>query len=83
LAKKLLTEQPDIYSLYKEPSFEELRVVLEKYLDPDATEPTPAPAKGNPEVKSVSAEVLSVETEISESAVTKNALDDFDKLFDN
>ena len=44
---------------------------------------TPAPAKGSSDVKSVSAEVLDVNTEISESAVTKNALDDFDKLFDN
>jgi len=83
LAKKLLNEQPDIFALYKEPTFEELRVVLEKYLDPDNTEPTPAPAKGSSDVKSVSAEVLDVNTEISESAVTKNALDDFDKLFDN
>lgn len=83
LAKKLLSEQPDIFSLYKEPSYEELRVVLEKYLDPDSTTPTPAPAKGSPEVKSVTAEILDVKTEISESAQVKNALDEFDKLFDN
>lgn len=85
LAKKLLNEQPDIYSLYKEPSSEELRVFLEKYLDPDTQAPTPAPdtARGNPDVVSVTAEVLSVKTEISESAQVKSALDEFDKLFDN
>lgn len=83
LAKKLLNEQPDLMALYKEPSFDELKLALEKYLDPDSAAPTPAPAKGNGEIKSVAAEVLDVETEISESAVTKNALDEFDKLFDN
>lgn len=80
LAKKLLDEQPDIMTMYKEPSYEELRVVLEKYLDPDMAEPV---ARGASEVKSVSTTVLDVETEISESAVVKNALDEFDKLFDN
>ena len=40
-------------------------------------------AKGTPEVKSVSAATLDVRTEISESSVVKNALDEFDKLFDN
>jgi hypothetical protein len=83
VAKKLLSEQPDIFALYKEPSYEELMVVLQKYLDPDGSTPTPAPAKGNSEVKSVTAEVLDVKTEISESAQVKNALDEFDKLFDN
>ena len=80
LAKKLLEEQPDIMTMYKEPSYEELRVVLEKYLDPEMTDPV---AKGTPEVKSVSAATLDVRTEISESSVVKNALDEFDKLFDN
>jgi len=80
LAKKLLEEQPDIFALYKEPSYEELRAVLERYLDPDATEPV---AKGNSEVKSVTTQTLDLSTEISESAVVKNALDEFDKLFDN
>lgn len=80
LAKKLLDEQPDIFALYKEPSYEELRSVLERYLDPEQTQPV---AKGNSEVVSVSANTLNVETEISESAVVKNALDEFDKLFDN
>jgi hypothetical protein len=80
LASKILEDQPDIMTLYKEPSYEELRVVLEKYLDPDMTEPV---AKGSPEVASVSAKTLDVKAEISESAVVKNALDEFDKLFDN
>jgi hypothetical protein len=80
LAKKLLNEQPDIFALYKEPSYEELRVVLEQYLDPDHTGPV---AKGSSEVESVSKTVLDVKTEVSESAVVKNALDEFDKLFDN
>jgi hypothetical protein len=80
LAKKLQEEQPDIMTMYKEPSYEELRVVLEKYLDPEMTDPV---AKGTPEVKSVSVTTLDVRTEISESSVVKNALDEFDKLFDN
>jgi hypothetical protein len=83
LAKKLLNEQPDIFALYKEPTYEELMVVLQRYLDPEETTPMPAPAKGNSEVKSVTADVLDVKTEISESAQVKNALDEFDKLFDN
>jgi hypothetical protein len=78
-----LNEQPDIFALYKEPTYEELMVVLQRYLDPEETTPMPAPAKGNSEVKSVTADVLDVKTEISESAQVKNALDEFDKLFDN
>lgn len=82
LAKTWLEQQPDIHAMFKEPTYEELMVALERYLDPEQGS-EPVPAKGTSEIKSVSAEVLDVKTEISESAQIKNALDEFDKLFDN
>jgi hypothetical protein len=80
LKEKLLKEQPDLFALYKESTYDELIGVLERYLNPESAPPM---AKGDSAVFSVSTNELGVKTEISESAVVKNALDDFDKLFDN
>lgn len=80
LTQKFLTEQPDLLAMYKELSYDELRMVLEKYLNPDGSSPTP---KGSPEVKSATVEALSIPTETSKSAVVESVLEDFDKLFDN
>ena len=73
LVEKWLTEQPDIRELYTEPSYNELKVVLEKYLDPDNTVITPAREAEAPKA------VTTATAAPKETA--KNAVDAFDELF--
>lgn len=86
LAKNLLTNQPDLFSLYDEPTYEELKIALEKYIDPDGD----LSSEGGP--PSVSGNMLGISTETDElpTAINSkvennsiNALDEFDKLFDD
>jgi hypothetical protein len=82
--QKLLTEQPDIRAIFKEPSYEELKVALERYLDPNAPSApvaresapeasTPAPTKSATAAKS--AETTSKSTSV------KDMIDEFDEVF--
>jgi hypothetical protein len=73
LAKEWLTNQPDIKEMYTEPTFNELKVALEKYLDPDNTV-TPAPTQE----KSAS---VTTSVAAPKKDVAKNAVDAFDELF--
>jgi hypothetical protein len=77
LVKKWLEEQPDLKELYTEPSYNELKVVLEKYLDPDNSVITPAREAEQP--KSVTAQAAAPKEAAKEAA--KNAVDAFDELF--
>lgn len=88
LAKSLLTNQPDLFALYDEPTYEELRAVLEKYLDPDGE------GAAESVQQSVTGQVLVVSEDEEDELPTKpssapdnsnllNALDEFDKLFDD
>ena len=81
---KLMTEQPDIRAIFKEPSYEELKVALERYLDPNAPSApvaresapeaaTPAPTKSATAAKS--AETTSKSTSV------KDMIDEFDEVF--
>jgi hypothetical protein len=70
-----LTEQPDIKELYTEPSYNELKVVLEKYLDPDNT--VIAQAREAEAPKSVTAAAAAPKEAV------KNAVDAFDELFND
>jgi hypothetical protein len=73
--KLWLTEQPDIKELYTEPSYNELKVILEKYLDPDNSVISPAREAAAP--KSVTAESAAPKENV------KSAVDAFDELFND
>jgi hypothetical protein len=76
--QKYLTEQPDIRTLFKEPTYEELKVALERYLDPSTpSAPTPAPAKAEPTSPTAA---KSATTEKKASSV-KDMIDEFDEVF--
>ena len=82
--EKLLTEQPDIRAIFKEPSYEELKVALERYLDPNSTPAVPvakesAPAATPAPTKSATA-AKSAET-TSKSTSVKDMIDEFDEVF--
>jgi hypothetical protein len=72
-AKEWMTEQPDIKEMYTEPTFNELKLALERYLDPNNTV-TAASADEAP--ASVTAT-----TAAPKKDVVKNAVDAFDDLF--
>ena len=75
--KRFMTEQPDIRSIFKEPTYEELKVALERYLDPSSPSvATPAPTKSE-ETTSVTA-TKSVE---KKSTSVKDMIDEFDEVF--
>jgi hypothetical protein len=79
--QKLLTDQPDIRSIFKEPSYEELKVALERYLDPDAvkTPPTAAPVKEEVTTKPTSP-TAAKSVELKSTSV-KDMIDEFDEVF--
>lgn len=71
--KAWLTTQPDIKSMYPEPSANELNVALQRYLDPDNTIIPAAKEDKEP----------SVTEQVAKPAVAKkNAMSEFDSLFD-
>ncbi len=70
--RRWVTEQPNMKELYTEPSYSELKTVLENFLDPDAATRTQAgPTSVTEEEKSAVKKSESVDT----------ALDEFDALF--
>lgn len=81
LLGKILNEQPDITSLYNEPSPEELKNVLEAYLNPSST---PSIASSKPAAAPTMEE--SVSPTASKARASAKASDDvateFDKLFE-
>jgi hypothetical protein len=79
--QKLLMEQPDIRSIFKEPSYEELKVALERYLDPDAVKapPTAAPVKEQVTPKPTSP-TAAKSVELKSTSV-KDMIDEFDEVF--
>jgi hypothetical protein len=79
LVQKFLTEQPDIRLIFKEPTYEELKLALERYLDPSAgTSPTPiakdesAPAYSSP---------TAAKSQEMKSTSVKDMIDEFDEVF--
>lgn len=66
LLERLFEEQPDITELYPEPSYDDLKMALHNYLNPDDVEE----------------EVQSTESTVeTAAAATANVADDFDQLF--
>lgn len=75
--EKFLTEQPDIRAIFKEPTYQELKVALEQYLDPSyGTSPTPV-AKSEPTTSPTA--VKSATTQKNSSV--KDMIDEFDEVF--
>jgi hypothetical protein len=73
-----LKEQPDLRGIFKEPSYNELKVVLERFLDP-STSSTPVERDESTPVTSPTT-ARSINTENKTSAV-KNMIDEFDEVF--
>jgi hypothetical protein len=77
---KYLTQQPDLRAIFKEPTFNELKVALERFLDPSSTsapaaaEPVSAPATTSP----TAARSTTVD---QKSSSVKNMIDEFDEVF--
>jgi hypothetical protein len=79
--QKFLTEQPDIRSIFKEPSYEELKVALERYLDPSAGA---APVAVDPVVETPMTKPTSPTAAKSvemKSTSVKDMIDEFDEVF--
>lgn len=77
--EKFLSNQPDIRSLFKEPTYQELSTALAAYLGADeseVSEDTPAPAP----TKSPSA-TTTKSNEIKSTTSVKDMIDDFDEVF--
>jgi len=80
LAKQFLNDQPDVYSLYDEPSYAELKGVLEAYLDPDATGATP-PDETSSDTDDSPSVTVSKKTPKAAKESVDEALEDFEKAF--
>lgn len=73
LVEQWTTNQPDLRSLFKEPSYEELSVFLKRYLDPDGSVDAPE--------TSVTQQVTSPVAPQQTRSPVKNAVDEFEALF--
>jgi hypothetical protein len=72
LVERWTTNQPNLTTLFKEPSYEELSVVLKRYLDPNSAD----------EDTSVTETVVAPATvQASSSDTVKSAVDEFESLF--
>lgn len=81
MVQKFLTEQPDIRSIFKEPSYEELKVALERYLDPTAgTGPVAANTAAPEPVKQMTSPTAAKSVETKSTSV-QNMIDEFDEVF--
>jgi hypothetical protein len=76
--QQFLTEQPDIRSIFKEPSYEEMKVALERYLDPSA--PT-GPVAVNTEVETKTTSPTATKSVEMKSTAVKDMIDEFDEVF--
>jgi hypothetical protein len=79
VVQKFLTEQPDIRSIFKEPTYEELKVALERYLDPNAS--TPPVAKTDDDSSTPSATATKSTAMQQKSTSVKDMIDEFDEVF--
>lgn len=77
--QKFITEQPDIRSIFKEPTYEELKVALERYLDPSGgpAVPTQKAVDDTPVTSPTTAKSASTQKTTS----VKDMIDEFDEVF--
>lgn len=80
--QKFLTEQPDLRAIFKEPTYEELKIFLERYLDPDS-----APVEhvertdSSTEEESTSSSATATRSAEVTSTPVKDMIDEFDEVF--
>lgn len=86
--KKFLAEQPDIHAIFTEPSYEELKVALERYLDPNAGTPPTSTSTDNNQITDAvtsgeTSETTKKSTELKEKSKqsVKDMIDEFDEVF--
>lgn len=77
LVKKFLNEQPSVAEIYTEPTFAELKVALEKYLDPESNTAVSKSPSNDSDDDSESV------TASAKKPNTSKVMDQFDELFDN
>jgi len=75
--QRFMREQPDIRAIFKEPSYEELKVALERYLDPDAV---PVIGRATEQAAPTSPTAARSE-ELKSQTVIKDMIDEFDEVF--
>jgi hypothetical protein len=77
--EKFLTDQPDIRAIFKEPSYEELKVTLERYLDPSSgpAVPTQKTVEDTPVTSPTAAKSATTQKTTS----VKDMIDEFDEVF--
>jgi hypothetical protein len=85
LIKKFLTEQPDIRLVYNEPTFDELKIALERFLDPTAAVPanyeSTSPKNESVDTNTSTSSTKQKSDTVKISASVKDVLDDFDAVF--
>jgi hypothetical protein len=81
MVQRFLTEQPDIRSIFKEPSYEELKVVLERYLDPDAGKLPVARTESTETPVSKPVSPTAAKSVEMKSTSVKDMIDEFDEVF--
>jgi hypothetical protein len=73
--QRFLAEQPDLKVIFKEPTYEELKLTLERYLDPSVVSgPTPI-AKSEPITSPTAAKSQEIKSPV------KDMIDEFDEVF--
>jgi hypothetical protein len=81
MVQKFLTEQPDLRAIFKEPSYEELKIFLERYLDPDAAPVEHVERSDSTEEEtSTPSATAARSTEVTSTSV-KDMIDEFDEVF--
>jgi len=89
LLEKWLNEQPDIYEVFQEPSYEDLQLYLERYLNPEedqsVTAQSKSPAAGPKEVtdkdETLEDPLVDDDDEGEELTDSSDVAAEFDKLF--
>jgi len=79
LIEKLLNEQPDLRVIFKEPSFDELKNALAKFLDPDNTPPEAPSSSADEGPQSITTKSSTASTKASKT--NQDIADEFDAIF--
>lgn len=80
--QKFLTEQPDIHAIFKEPSYEELKVALERFLDPNGSSMS-APVAREEVTETPVVSATATKSMATKTTAVKDMIDDFDSIFDS
>jgi hypothetical protein len=80
--ERFLSEQPNVRELFKEPTFEELKIALERYLDPSAATTTySAPVEEAPPANTTTPSATATRSDELTTHSVKSMIDEFDEVF--